>query len=222
VAEAMPLLAGSRRIARVVLLSAAAGLALADGDLEGAIELGTTADSDASELGIERELPLVRCVVARALLRRGEVAAAAGQALGAIAAARSLSFTFPLAVCLETAALVCLAGPEHGGPDSGGPDSGGPERGGHGGEIPAQLLAAAAAIRQRGDRPGVPALRPAVEDARAALAARISGQAADAAAADAAADPGVAVALAIEALTPITALAAGRGPGAANPAVRAR
>ena len=222
VAEAMPLLAGSRRIARVVLLSAAAGLALADGDLEGAIELGTTADSDASELGIERELPLVRCVVARALLRRGEVAAAAGQALGAIAAARSLSFTFPLAVCLETAALVCLAGPEHGGPDSGGPDSGGPDGGGHGGEIPAQLLAVAAAIRQRGDRPGVPALRPAVEDARAALAARISGQAADAAAADAAADPGVAVALAIEALTPITALAAGRGPGAANPAVRAR
>jgi hypothetical protein len=43
VAEAMPLLAGSRRIARV-LLTAAAGIALAEGDLEAAIEPGTNAD----------------------------------------------------------------------------------------------------------------------------------------------------------------------------------
>src|SRR5580693_3732572 len=67
VAEAMPLLAGSRRIARVVLLCAAAGLALADGDLGAAIELGTQADGDARDLGIDREIPLIRCVLAQAM-----------------------------------------------------------------------------------------------------------------------------------------------------------
>ena len=153
VAEAMPLLADSRRIARVVLLGAAAGVALADGDLGTAIELGTMAEADGSSLGIERELPLIRSLLARAMLERGDVKAAARQALGAVTAARSLSFTFPLAVCLETAALVCLAQPG---------DS----------EAAGRLLAAAAVIRQRGNRPGPPTLRPAVRQARAAVAAQ--------------------------------------------------
>lgn len=185
VTEAMPLLADSRRIARVVLLSVASGIALADRDLDGAIELGLIADAAASTLGIERELPLVRSVVARALLERGDAAAAAGQALGAVEAAQSLSFTFPLAVCLETAALVCLA-------RSGPGDSG----------TAARLLAAAAAIRERGDRPGLPTLRAAVDAATAAVAAQI---------ADARDDPGTdlaAAALAIAGLRPGNQLAA--------------
>jgi len=187
VAEAMPLLADSRRIARVVLLSAAAGIALADRDLDSAVELGTIAAADASDLGIERELPLIRCVIARALLDRGDVASAAAQALGAIDAARSLSFSFPLAVCLETAALVCLAGPDT-------PNGAG------------RMLAVAAAIRERGDRPGPPTLRVAVDDARLMLAEQAAGPAVDSAA-----DPGAVISEAIAALTAICQTAAGSG-----------
>ncbi len=151
VAEAMPLLAGSRRIARVVLLTVAAGIALAEGDLDAAIDLGTNADVDASDLGIERELPLVRCIVARALLERGDIDAAAAMARRAIEATRSLTFSFPLAVGLETAALICLR-----------------QAGQRGTEVGSRLLAAAALIRARGDRPGPPTLRAAVDQARSA------------------------------------------------------
>ena len=59
VARAMPLHTEQRRIARVVLLSAACGLHLADEDLEAAVEVGRSADLEGTELGIERELPLV-------------------------------------------------------------------------------------------------------------------------------------------------------------------
>jgi predicted ATPase/DNA-binding SARP family transcriptional activator len=156
IAEAQPLLAGTRRIARVVLLSAAAGVALAGGDAGAAIELGTTADTEGTDLGIERELPLVRAVVARAWLGRGNVAAAARQAAAAVQAATSLSFAFPLALCLETAALVCLAAGHH-------------ER------TAVRLLASAARIRDRGDRPGMPTLRAAVDEAMAALAGLDTG-----------------------------------------------
>jgi predicted ATPase/DNA-binding SARP family transcriptional activator len=159
--EAQPLLAGSRRIARVVLLSAAAGVALATGDTGAAIEFGTTAARDAGDLGIDREVPLARTIVARAHLERGELAAAARQALAAVTAARSLSFTFPLAVCLEAAALVCLAGGVAGSPGPADPS------------VAGRLLAAAAAIRERGDRPGPPTLRGAVDEARAATAASV-------------------------------------------------
>jgi predicted ATPase/DNA-binding SARP family transcriptional activator len=158
VAEAMPLLADSRRIARVVLLSAAAGVALADGDLDSAVELGKIADADASDLGIERELPQIRCMIARGLLAGGDAVAAAAYARGAVEAARSLSFGFPLAVCLETAALVCLAGP------AGQADA-------------VHLLSAAAVIRARGERPGPPTLRPAVDAALRLVPAQAAGQA---------------------------------------------
>jgi tetratricopeptide (TPR) repeat protein len=148
VAEAMPLLAGTRRIARVVLLCAAAGIALADGDLGAAIELGTQADGDARDLGIDREIPLIRCVLAQAMLADGNVAGAAAKAAEAMTAARSLSFPFPVALCLETAALVVLP-----------TDT----------EASGRLLAAAAVIREHGNRPCPVPLSAAI--ARARLAA---------------------------------------------------
>ena len=91
----MPLLADSRRIARVVLLSVAAGIALADLDLDAAIELGEVADTEATDLGIERELPLIRCVLARALLGRGDDRAAAAKALDAVLAAKVADVLVP-------------------------------------------------------------------------------------------------------------------------------
>jgi predicted ATPase/DNA-binding SARP family transcriptional activator len=178
ITEATPLLAGSRRIARVVLRSAAAGIALADGDLSAAVELGTAAEADARELGIDRELPLILCVLARALLADGDTTGAAARAADAIAAARSLTYTFPMALCLETAAVVVLhpaivlqpravdpagrAGTAIGGQ--------GIERTAAGVgalvEASGRLLAAAAAIRARGDRPGPVTLSAAAAAAR--------------------------------------------------------
>jgi len=176
IAEAQPLLAGSRRIARVVLLSAAAGVALADGDPAAAAEFGALADEEGTALGIDRELPLARAVLARAWLDRGDAAAAARHAAAAVQAARALSFTFPLAVCLETAAMVCLAGRP--GRDAAGDDAAGDDAAGDdaaGDRTAAVLLAVAARIRARGDRPGMPALRAAVEAARASVAGLVTG-----------------------------------------------
>ncbi len=111
-------------------------------------------------------------MLARAWLDRGDAAAAARQAAAAVQAARSLSFTFPLAVCLETAALVCLAGAAAPPPGTSGrcTDGGGAAGGG-------------GAIRARGDRPGMPALRAAVEAARASVAGLVTGPLPDPAAA---------------------------------------
>jgi len=75
-----------------------------------------------------------------------------------------LAFTYPLAVCLETAALVCLAGAD----GAGGYDAAGKR-------TAAVLLEVAARIRARGDRPGVPALRAAVEAARASVTGVTTG-----------------------------------------------
>jgi predicted ATPase/DNA-binding SARP family transcriptional activator len=168
VAEAMPLLAGSRRIARVVLLSAAAGIALADGDADTAVELGAQADADASDLGIDREIPLIRCILARAHLERGEVHAAAMLTLGAIAAARSLTFEFPLALCLETAAMVSAAMPGRGDPeaDVSEVDATAAAAGATGAtaaDAIARMLAAAQVIRARGSRPGPVTLASAID-----------------------------------------------------------
>ncbi len=165
VCEAMPLLAQSRRIAHVVLLSTAAGIALADGDLSAAIELGTQADSHARVLGIDREIPLIRCVLARAMLASGDVAAAAETAAAAISAARSLAFPFPMAVCLETAALVVLHGTSAIRPAAGAIVG-----------AASRLLAAAQAIRERGDRRGPVTLAAAVGQARLAVEAAATGQ----------------------------------------------
>lgn len=151
VAEARPMHSGTRRIARVVLLSTSAGLALADGDIDAAIDFGEAADREATDLGVEREVPLIRSVLARALLLRGDVAGAADLTLAAFHAALSITFEFPLAICLETAALVLRA--------AGTPSA----------EL-ARLLAGAAAIRERGDRPAPAALGAAVSSLRLELA----------------------------------------------------
>ena len=140
--EAMPLHDAGPRIAKVVLYSAAAGLALAAGDATGAAELAATADADGTELGVERELPLVRAISARALLALGDKVAAADRASASLEAALTISYDFPLALGLETAALVISsagAGTE---------------------EQLASLLLAATELRSRGDRPP-PASMPA-------------------------------------------------------------
>ncbi len=151
VAQAWPMHSASRRIARVVLLSVAAGLALADGDLAAAVDFARSADREGTELGVERELPLVRTVLARALLAHGDLPGAAEHAVAAIAAAQSISFVHPLAMGLETAALVGLA-------------SGTADR-----ADLASLLRCSADIRARGARPGIPSLAAAVRDASGQL-----------------------------------------------------
>jgi hypothetical protein len=82
-------------------------------------------------------------VLARACLARGDVVGAAARVIGALAAARSMTVTFPLALCLETAALVLVAA---------------------GGTGVGDLLATAAVIRARGDRPAPGDLGTAVAD----------------------------------------------------------
>jgi predicted ATPase/DNA-binding SARP family transcriptional activator len=132
-----PLLAGTRRIAHVVLLTSAAGLALAEGDAGAAVRAAEEGDDEATDLGVERELPLVRSLLALALLDRGEPDSAAAAAAAAVRAATGLGYDFPLAGALEAAAEVGLAR----------------------GTAPDQLAvltATAAEIRARGDRP-VPA-----------------------------------------------------------------
>ena len=151
VAEAQPMHTEVRRIARVVLLSTAAGLALSDGDLDAAVDFGTQADLEASELGVEREAPLIRAVLARALLARGDLAGAAGRALAALSAAEAMAVVFPLAICFETAALIASAA-------SIGSDA----------DL-ASLLATAGGLRARGARLPLPSLSGALDQLRAVL-----------------------------------------------------
>ncbi len=140
--EGLQLHPDGRRIARVVLLSAGAGIAFADGDFKQAISYGQTADADATELGVERELPLIRCLLARSLLATGATAEAADRAIAAISAAMALTYSHPMALCLETAALVASdADPEY----------------------RSALFATAAALRIRGDRPIPPSLLHSTE-----------------------------------------------------------
>jgi predicted ATPase/DNA-binding SARP family transcriptional activator len=159
VAEARPMHSDSRRIARVVLLSTSAGLALADGDIDAAVDFGEAADREATELGVEREVPLIRSVLARALLARGDVAGAAERALAALDAAFSITFEFPLAICLETAALVLRAA----------------GAGGEGGSELALLVASADLLRKRGDRPAPAPLAADISLLRADLGTELIG-----------------------------------------------
>ncbi|HEX3930967.1 MAG TPA: BTAD domain-containing putative transcriptional regulator [Nocardioides sp.] len=138
VERAMPMHTEQRRIARVVLLQVACGLHLVDGDLDAAVEVGRSADLEGTELGVERELPLVRSLLALALLARGDLDEAHDRARAAVTAAVALTYQFPLASALEAAALVATA------------------RGVPAGEV-APWVATAAQIRVQGDRP-VPAL----------------------------------------------------------------
>lgn len=153
--EARPLHDGGRRIARVVMLSVAAGLALESGDLPAAVDFGLTADREGTDLGVEREMPLIRAVLARALLDTGDLAAAAVRAGSGIEAALGMSFDCTLAVGLETACLVLRAAGAGSAADL------------------AALLAAADAIRRRGDRPQPAALAGRVDALRATLGAAL-------------------------------------------------
>jgi predicted ATPase/DNA-binding SARP family transcriptional activator len=149
--EARPMHTDTRRIARVVLLSATAGLAFTDGDLDAAIDIGSRADTEASDLGVEREVPLIRAVLARAWLARGDTATAARWALLGLDAAEAMAIVFPLAICFETTALItstAAAATEI--------------------EV-AELLACAAALRTRGDRLPLPALSAALDFLRTTL-----------------------------------------------------
>lgn len=109
VADAWPLHREHRRIARVVLLSAAAGIAYADRDFGAAIDHGRAADEEGEALGVEREMPLIRAVLARALLRSGDSTGAADRALAGVDVAAVMPVRFPIAVSLETAAVVATA-----------------------------------------------------------------------------------------------------------------
>src|SRR5580704_2029107 len=146
VKEAPPWHAGIRRIARVVLLSVSAGMALTDGDTGAAVELGRQADLEATELGVERELPLIRAVLARSLLQRDDVPGAAECALGALDAAENMQSQFPLAICFETAALIAATAVA--------------TRSSRADEL--SLLATADVIRSQGDRLALPPLSSAV------------------------------------------------------------
>jgi DNA-binding SARP family transcriptional activator/predicted ATPase len=148
--EAHPLLSEDPRIARVVLLIAMAGTALAEGDIEDAIRLATAADAVGTELGVERELPLARCVLARARLAAGDTIGASTAVESAFAAADAMSADSSYALCLETAALVGRAL---------GTDD----------DLLAPAVASAAVIRNRGSRPAPATLQAAVAELRAGL-----------------------------------------------------
>ena len=90
------------------------GLALADGDPADAVRLAESAEAIGTDLGVERELPLARCLLARARLVVGDVDGAVRAAASALAAAATITLDYPLALCLETAAIV---GRELGVPD---------------------------------------------------------------------------------------------------------
>lgn len=143
-AEARPMHLDHKRIARVVLLSMSAGLALSDRDLDAAVEFGRMAEAEGSELGIEREMPLIRAVLARALLQCGDLAGAADRAIAGVLGAAGMSIGYPLATALETAAIVGAAA------DVALDDL-------------AALLGTAAAIRAAGDRPVPVPLRAQID-----------------------------------------------------------
>jgi ATP/maltotriose-dependent transcriptional regulator MalT len=149
-AQARALLGDTRRIARVVMLSVEAGVAFADGDLDAAVEYGRIADTEATDLGVEREMPLIRSVLARALLARGDIEGASDRVVAAVSAAVELAYPSQLITCLETAALVASA------------------TGAAAADL-STLLVTAADIRARGSRLAFPTLRPAVADLRARL-----------------------------------------------------
>ncbi|MEJ7648967.1 MAG: BTAD domain-containing putative transcriptional regulator [Nakamurella sp.] len=144
--EGLTALGGTRRIGRVIALGTATGVALARGDAAGAIAFGTVADEEGTEIGVDRELPHIRSLLALALLDAGDPDAAAQRSAAALDAAAQLDNDFPAAVALEVGAVV--AGRLRAGQD--------PESVERLDSAVAGALRTAAAIRHRGARP-VPA-----------------------------------------------------------------
>jgi len=148
--EARPVLEGNPRIARVILLTTMAGLALEAGDAADAARLAESADTLGTDLGVEREVPLARCIRANAYLATGDIDAAVAAAASALAAASTIGLDYPKAICLETAALV---GRVIGVPNA---------------EL-ATAVRSAAVIREAGSRPAPASLSAAIAELRAAV-----------------------------------------------------
>jgi len=104
--QAWPLLADQHTIAYVDLLTAAAAVALAEGDLAAAVDHGRTAHREAIELGMQRNLPRIGALLTAALLGQGRVAEAAEAAADALKQARDLGMSYPVADALEAVASV--------------------------------------------------------------------------------------------------------------------
>ena len=121
-------------IARVDLLTAACAVALADGDLDAAVDHGQTAQREAVDLGMERNLPRLGAMLTVALLGQQRVGEAAEAATGALRSARDLGMRYPLADALEAVAMVA-------------------DRTGASSSDLAVLMAPAVGIRRRGERP---------------------------------------------------------------------
>jgi hypothetical protein len=152
--NAVRMLAGAQDSYRARALIFLAGL-LDDVDRgAGAVEhvrlFGTTADREASELGVEREVPLIRVILARALLARDGLPAAARCAAAVLEATQAMSLSFPFAFGLETAMVLHAAGV-------------------CGDRAVGEFLATAALIRRTGDRPAPATLARAVTELRAVL-----------------------------------------------------
>jgi predicted ATPase len=106
IAEADSLFHGEARISKVVLATATAGVAFAEGRWEDAARMVELSVADGVELGVERELPLAHALAARVAMARGRRSDAARHARDAFDSASRLDYQYPVAICLETAALV--------------------------------------------------------------------------------------------------------------------
>ena len=146
--ECRPYLAGGARIARVYLLSVSAGLALSDGDLDTAIDVARQADIEGTELGVDRELPMIRSLVAWSLALSGDAGGARERSAAAVDAGTGLDYDGPLATALEVAALVADRTGSTDGPNI------------------AVVLAGAQDIRTAGDRPAFATFRQLVTELR--------------------------------------------------------
>ncbi len=166
VEEAEPLHRENRRIARVVWLSVTAALELERGEPAVALECAARADEEGTALGVERELPLLRCIRALASIATGDVAAASTHAQSALRAAQALTYTFPIALCLETAAAVLHARRDQADFAPRVADN----------DAFQALLAAAGAIRSRGHRPVPPSLRRELDPIVKRAAGRSTGR----------------------------------------------
>ncbi|MEO6533391.1 MAG: hypothetical protein ABIO06_07435 [Pseudolysinimonas sp.] len=104
--EAMPLLDGPPRIAVSQLSSTLAALDLADGAIDAALHHAQRAIAVARELDLDRELPLVLAICARAHLARGEHDEARVTALACLDSADASATPWTSAIALETCAAI--------------------------------------------------------------------------------------------------------------------
>ena len=111
VAEAEPLHRDNRRIARVVWLSVAAALELERGDIAAALSSPAGPTRKARRSGWSASFRCCAASVRSPASRPATPAGAGTHARTALQAAQALTYTFPTALCLETAAAVLHAQP---------------------------------------------------------------------------------------------------------------